>query len=207
LWVYQRILAVDNNKTGVEWKDWDKLLAGQPLKQITDPDHPNKWNCGAALNQFGVSRFGGDHYRAAATPYYKPFRSKTTPTRVADIQFDEEKLRKGIAKIRELLARKIAITVFVAHNDGFTAVNGVIQQSGNTHFVTIVGCDAAGQNFLTTDPWPFGSRLLYTSGIFGNVESIFMGQLQVFERGGLILSTPVNSHGSNHNYIVLTGPS
>lgn len=207
LWVYQRILAADNNKTGLQWKDWDKLLADQPLKQITDPNHPNKWNCGAALNQFGVSRFGGDHYRAFSMPYYKPFRPKTTPARVADIQFDEEKLRRGIQKIRELLEKKIAVTVFVAHNDGFTTRDGIIQQSGNTHFVTIFGCDNAGENFLITDPWPGGSKLLYKSGIFGDVESLFMGRLKVFNQGRLIVASPTNNHGSRHNYVLLTGPS
>lgn len=206
LWVYRRILDAKNNETAVPRKDWDRLLADQPLKQITDPDHPNKWNCGASLNTFGQSYFGKDHYRFVGTQYYKPFKPTpgSTQNKQADIQFDDELLRRGAEKIRDLLQRQIAVTVFVVHHDGFLVKNGVIQQTGHTHFLTIVGCDSAAKKFLVTDPWPGGSRLMYTSGILGTVDTAFMSVLEKFQ--GSVATSAAASRGA-HNYTVLTGPS
>jgi hypothetical protein len=198
---YTRILSKDNNLVG-NWEEWDKLLKDQPLKQITDPDHPNRWNCGAAASQFGFNFFGRSHFTAGSQRYYKPFVPRGKINKVDDILFDVHKLVDGVTKIIQLLAQKTAVEVFMAHNDGFTVSNGVIQQSGNTHFVTIVGCDEFGSKFLVTDPWPGGSRCTYTSGIFGNVDSAFMGTLENF---GDIVKTPSGSLGV-HKYILLTGP-
>lgn len=203
LWVYQRILSNDNNIVGNR-DDWDRILKDQPLKQITDPKHPANWNCGAALDRFGVSFFGPAHYAGGTTLYYKPFHPSSRVNMMDDIQFDDKKLAKGVANIRQLLAKKVAVTVFVVHHNGFLVTNGVIKPSGHTHYLTIIGCDADAKKFLVTDPWPGGSRLMYTSGIFGTVDSAFMGILE-FTASGNIIQTPAGQRGV-HDYRVLSGP-
>jgi hypothetical protein len=94
--------------------------------------------------------------------------------------------------------------VFVVHHDGFSVTGGVIQQTGKTHFLTIIGCDSGGKEFIVTDPWPGGSRLMYTSGILGTVDSAFMGKLH-YDPGANQMFTPAGGRGA-HDYIVLTGP-
>jgi hypothetical protein len=206
LWVYQRLLKADNNKVPVDWHDWDKLLADQPLKQITDPNHPNKWNCGAALDRFGQSYFGKHYSGIKNHRYYKPFRRPKgiNKNRVPDIVFDAALVEKGRAAIQNLLKKQNAITVFVAHNDGFLVdPSGVIKPSGDTHYLTIIGCDKDGKKFLVSDPWPGGSRLEYKSGIFGTVNSAFLG-LMIYDSAIDQIRT-YNQKG-RHNYIVLEGP-
>jgi len=208
LLVYQRILSRDNNIVG-NWEDWDRILKDQPIKQITDPEHPANWNCGAAASNFGNTYFGSTHFTAERTRYYKPFRPRGGVNKKDDIQFDADKLAKGIAGIRRLLEQKAAVRVFAVHDDGFTVENGIIKQTGATHYLTIIGCDAAGEKFLVTDPWPGGSRLIYKSGIFGNVDSAFMGLLQNFGgSAGIRVSEEAQrgAHTGPHEYLVLSGP-
>lgn len=205
LWVYQRILKAENNNLLMSRNDWDRLLADQPLKQNTDPNHPNKWNCGAALNRFGHSYFGPHYAGIKSKRYYKPFRPKANTTnRVSDIVFDSALVAKGREAIQKLLEKQNAITVFAVHDDGFSVdPSGVIKPTGATHYLTIVGCDKEGKKFLASDPWPGGSRLAYQSGIFGTVDSAFLGlliydsnkdQIRTFAQRGW------------HEYIVLEGP-
>jgi hypothetical protein len=204
LLAYQRILSKEDNIVG-DRAQWDRILKDQPLKQITDPDHPAKWNCGAAASKFGNTYFGSTHYTAEKTRYYKPFRSSGQVNKMDDIQFDADKLAKGVAEIQRLLAGKVAVRVFAVHHDGFTVQNGIIRATGETHFLTIIGCDTAGERFLVTDPWPGGSRLIYTSGIFGNVDSAFMGLLQNFG-GSTGIRTSAEAQRGAHQYRVLSGP-
>ena len=204
LWVYQRILSPGNNNT-INRDQWDRLLADQPLKQITDPDHPNRWNCGAALDHFGTSQFGAAHYTGGLTPLYKPFKPKPhIENQMSDIEFIPEKVARAAAKLRTLLEKKTAVTVLVVHHNGFSVSGGIIQQTGRTHFLTVIGCDSAAKEFLVTDPWPGGSRLMYTSGILGNVDSAFMGRLK-FDPAANSIFTPAGSRGA-HDYRVITGP-
>ena len=209
LWVYQRILAAGNNNTSISREDWDSILADQPLKQITDKQHPERWNCGAALSTFGASYFGTSHYQFGSVRYYKPFKSAhpKAANKMADIEFDDGMVSRGAAKIRHLLEKNIAVTVFVVHDDGFDVQNGEIKPTGDTHYVTIVGCDSAGKTFLFTDPWPGGSRLLYNSGIFGDVNCAFMGLLDFSQRGRNIIATSPASMLGAHRYMVLAGPA
>jgi hypothetical protein len=205
LWVYLRILSPGNNNLTIGRNQWDRLLADQPLKQITDPDHPSRWNCGAALDHFGTSQFGAAHYAGGMTPLYKPFRPKAhTENQMSDIEFIPEKVARAAAKLRTLLENKTAVTIFVVHHNGFSVSGGIIQQTGHTHFLTVIGCDSAAKEFLVTDPWPGGSRLMYTSGILDTVDSAFMGRLK-FDPDANRISTPAGSRGV-HDYLVLTGP-
>jgi hypothetical protein len=44
--------------------------------------------------------------------------------------------------------------------------NGRLQPNlGGGHFVLIVGCSSSADLFLYVDPWPGGSRLIYTGGM------------------------------------------
>jgi len=203
LWVYTRILAKENNVVG-DWASWDSVLKDQPLKQITDPAHPANWNCGAALNKFGNDFFGARHFTIGDKFYYKPFGPKVSSANKSDIKFDGPVVTKGIKSIKSSLSKGVAVRVFVVHHEPFTVGGGRVKASGNTHYLTIVGCDDAGENFLVTDPWPSGSKLTYTSGIFGDVDSAFMGLLKYSSRWDLIF-TPVGQRGG-HDYWVLTGP-
>jgi hypothetical protein len=204
LHVYDRIVNTKNNNTAIDWKDWDRLLADQPLKQVTDPSHPNKWNCGAALNQFGTSYFGPAHYKNGITRLYKPFSSKNRPYQKSDIVFDADLVQRSVGKIKNLLSQRTAVTVFVVHHDGFSASGGIIHESAKTHYLTIVGCNASATLFLYTDPWPGGSKLMYSSGIFGNIDSAFMGLLK-FDSNANSIFSPAGFRGA-HDYLVLTGP-
>jgi hypothetical protein len=196
LFVYQRILSIKNN-TLPDSSQWQKLLADQPLKQNTDMDHPSNWNCGTAASMFGNSFFGKSHFGEATTRLYNPPKSD----RMADLTFNADVVRSSLNRLNQLLAKGIAVRVFAAHDDGFKIVNGVIQATGKTHFLTIVG-GGPGDEYLTTDPWPGGSRSMYTSGILGNVDCAFMGRLKFT---GDQLATHQDDRGV-HNYKVLTGP-
>jgi hypothetical protein len=203
LWVYTRMLARENNVVG-DWATWDTVLKDQPLKQITDPAHPANWNCGASLNRFGNDFFGAKHFLVADKLYYKPFKGTVSSANKADIVQDVAATTQGVKNIKAKLSKGVAVRVFVVHHDPFSVKGGRIQATGKTHYLTIVGCDSAAKNFLVTDPWPGGCKLNYTSGIFGDVDSAFMGLLTYDDRWSLIY-TPPGQRGA-HNYWVLTGP-
>lgn len=209
LWAYQRILSRENNNEAISRGDWDKLLADQPLKQITDKKRQKEWNCGGALNAFGAKYFESDHYEFDLTPYYNSFVPKKDPrthlptkNMISDLVFERDTISRAATTIRDKLRQKKAVTVFVVHHDGFTVSGGRINQSNLTHYLTIVGCDSAAKNFLVTDPWPTGSRMQYASGIFGNVESLFMGKMERFDT---VITTSAGFRGA-HDYTLLTGP-
>jgi hypothetical protein len=214
LWVYQRVLSPKNND------QWDHVLADQPLKQIADIKRQGSWNCGGALDRF-ARNFGSGHYRFGGARYYKPFIPKPhQANRVIDIEFDAEKVRHGAHRLRTLGAQRTAVTVYaVLGQEGFGVVNGTITHP-HTHYVTIIGCNKDGSIFLHVDPWPGGSMMTYTSAIFGNVPSIFMGTL-VYRKDAHFIhrflgdgydekiqrdTIGTGSYESSHRYLLLTGP-
>ena len=205
LLAYQRILSKENNIVG-DRDEWDRFLKDQPLKQITDPDHPKQWNCGAAASQFGQSFFGGSHFTTERNRYYKPFQAKAgSRNLMSDIKFDENSLEKGRRAIVGGLKKRIAERVFCVHHDGFSVQAGGIVASGMTHYLTIIGSSFSEDTFLVTDPWPGGSRLSYTSGIFGDVDSSFIGLLSV-RSNNLGIFTSEFQPLAAHKYLVLSGP-
>jgi hypothetical protein len=110
--------------------------------------------------------------------------------------------------VRRLRDKK-ATTVFATNLDEFgTNSNGIITHPG-THFITFVGCSGDGRSFLVADPWPTGSMMTYTSGIFGNVHLIFMG-LMFFRPEEHRLSRDaldgVKVVEGVHRYVVIEGP-
>ena len=201
--VYQKILSDKNNAVG-DRKTWDKLLKDQPLKQITDPDHPAQWNCGAALDKFGNDFFGAKHQTVGNVDYYAPMAKNGKNLKMSDIAFLDDVVADGARRIKNLLSEGTATRVFVVHHDGFsTNALGRIKPSGKTHYLTIVGCNEDATSFLAVDPWPNGSKLMYTSGLLGTIDSAFMGRLERSTRGGTLF-TPAGQRGG-HDYQVLSG--
>ena len=116
------------------------------------------------------------------------------------------KLQQGVEKIRSLLNNKTPVRVFVSHHYPVTVTGGRVQTSNRTHYLSIIGHGMVDgkPTFLCIDPWPGGSKLTYKSGIFGNVNSVFMGLLEFSNNA---LSTPVSASGQQaHDYLVLAGP-
>jgi hypothetical protein len=174
--VYKRILELDNNNSSITWDDWDKLLAN-PLKQtFTAKKDQRRWDCGASANRFGQSYFGPLHFLSANSPYYTPFPSNVSTARRSDLKFEASRMRRGLEKIRTLISNEVAITVFATHSDGMSVSGGVVQQRNSTHFLTVVGMNQDGTEFLVTDPWPGGSKTLYDGGIYPGRESILWVQ-------------------------------
>jgi hypothetical protein len=195
--MYQRVLAKRNNDASIPAADWDNSptewvhpgLADQPLKQVTS--NAASYNCGRALDRFsqifGRDNLGHARYTAGHKLYYKHVSSNF----VYDLKFDADKVSTGARTIARLLREKrTAVTVFATNSSTFGHdARGVITHPG-THYVTIVGCSANERKFLIVDPWPRGSIMNYTSGIFGNVPSIFMSCLEYFQNDERISSLP-----------------
>ncbi len=201
--VYQRALDPVNNALPDSRDTWDSRLADQPLKQITDPHTPSKWNCGAALSDFGTKYFKRIDSSEATLYYNKPKSGER-----ADIfnAINAAKLRAGVDKIRALLRHQTAVRVFVSHHYPVKLNGARVSPTGHTHYLSIIGFGEVNrkQRFLYIDPWPAGSKLTYNSGIFGDVNSIFMGQL---EYDADVLQTPPSAtFNQSHDYLVLAGP-
>jgi hypothetical protein len=202
LWAYQRILAKENNVVSDRDK-WSEVLKDQPLKQKTE----GTLDCGTACDRFGNRFYGRKHYHVGAqSPYYRPFWKTGMGVGKKDqIDIDADAQKRGVTEITRLLGKGEAVVVFVVHHDGFNVDrSGKILVSGETHWLTIVGCDALSSNFLYTDPWPYGSFLSYNSGIFGDVNSQFMGIL-TFNKDSNQVVTPNGSAGG-FKYLLLSGP-
>ena len=168
---------------------------------------PSSFDCGTACDRFGNRFFGTKHYHVGAqSPYYRPYRKTGNGVGKMDqIDIDADALKRGVTEITRLLGKGEAVVVFVVHDDGFNVDrSGKIMQSVDTHWLTIVGGDALSSNFLYTDPWPGGSFLSYNSGIFGNVNSQFMGIL-TFNKDSNRVVTPSGAAGL-HKYLLLSGP-
>ena len=189
---YRRALDPNNNAVSNDSDTWAAKLAGQPFKQNTTP---GKYDCGETIGRFGKDLFGG-----VSLTYGKAYYLKPTSDRMDDLQMDVPALTGGMKAIRKLLDDKKTVRVFVAHLDGFTTP--VITNTAHTHFLSIIGYGGdSNDKFLYIDPWPGGSKLKYTSGIFGNVSSAFMGTL--YFDGKRLTNV---AHGS-HDYVVIAGPA
>lgn len=195
--VYQRALDFRNNDVPSDRASWDSRLADQPLKQITNPATPQKWNCGGALQDFGTRYFGKISSGEPTLYYDRPKSGSEADLRAA---INTVRLQKGVEKIRALLHKKTPVRVFVAHHYPVSVSQGRVTPTGYTHYLTIIGYKE--EKFLCIDPWPGGMRLDYQSGIFGTCRSAFMGMLR-FD-GRTLESPPM--HAGVHNYLVIAGP-
>jgi len=200
---YERALDSRNNDVPSDRKTWDGRLADQPLKQITNPATPQKWNCGAALQSFGTSFFGKFSSGEPSRYYDTPKGGKEEDIRRA---INSSKVKSGVDRIQAFVNSKTVVRVFCSHHYPVTISNGQILASGYTHYLSIFGYGSreGKLRFLCIDPWPGGSKLTYTSGILGNCPSAFMG---ILEFNGSTLETPASlSSGQAHSYLVVAGP-
>jgi hypothetical protein len=220
LWVYRRIFDPANNdlgnKNGREavFNDWQDRLANQPLKQNTDPKDQRKWNCGAAIDHFNRVSFGRSHDVWGMRDYIKPMKKNGSGLLIKSIEFLNDDIKAGARRMKNALEKGTATVLFVVHHDKFsTDENGRIRASNLTHYLSVVGCNEAGTEFLALDPWPGGMQLKYRSGIFdsqGGVLSNFMGTLRLglrwgdLDSKGTILATPQPKSGA-HEYFVVRG--
>ena len=192
------MLSAVNNTDLPNRGDWDQLR-DNPLKQNTGKD-PKQWNCGGALMTFSSNYIGPKHSQSGGIHYYNSPKS----AKLSELTFKKDLVSTGAARLRDKLRNGNVITVFVGHNENLTLKDNVIQQSGNTHFLTLFGCSNDGKKFVFFDPWPSGSKLRYTSGVGGDINSIFRGMLEFHEDEGKFRS-PDSVPGSHH-YIILDGP-
>jgi len=192
--IYQSALAPENNDTSAGREQWDKTLKNQPIKESIA-----RMDCGTHATSFVVKAFGKAYLLSLRNPYYKP----ATSDKKADLKMKPDIVQSGVTEIRRLLSSKTAIIVRAVHSDGFSFP--VIRDSSFTHFLIIVGY-GSNNKFLCLDPWPGGSRLTYTSGLFGDVKSAFMGILEYFPSSGQIRTPSEHTPHQSHDYIVIQGP-
>jgi hypothetical protein len=130
--------------------------------------------------------------------YYLPPKSD----KMADLRFNANHVRIGIAKIKQLLSDGQPVRVWLIHHDGFA--RPVIRGDRRTHYLTIIGFSAT--KFLYLDPWPGGSSLQYDGGMYPKNWIAFMGELE-FDPSHLDMGivSPSTAAGA-HKYKVLAGP-
>ncbi len=195
--LYQSALAPENNDTSIPFgarrEIWDKTLKNQPIKESI-----RGMDCGTHAKNFVVKAFGKAYGLSLRNIYYKPAISG----KKADLKMKPDIVRSGVIEIRRLLMSKTAIIVRAVHTDGFSFP--IIRDSSFTHFLIIVGY--GGNRFLCLDPWPGGSRLTYTSGLLGDVNSAFMGILEYFPSFDQIRTPSEFTPHQAHDYIVIQGP-
>jgi hypothetical protein len=155
------------------------------------------FNCGDVAASYGRKIFGKETF-TTNVQYYLPAKTD----QIADLRFDPTLVEHGIQKIQLLLRRGTPVRVWLIHHDGFS--HPVIRGDPRTHYLTIVGFSS--NRFLYLDPWPAGSVLYYTGGMYSVKRIAFMGEL-TFDRAhpeSGIFSPLVRS--GQHGYTVIAGP-
>jgi hypothetical protein len=172
----------------------DKGNFGHFLSQNTTPGH---YNCGDVAASYGRKVFGKETFTASIA-YYLPAKTD----QIADLRFNPTLVEHGIQKIQLHLRRGTPVRVWLIHHDGFS--HPVIHGDPRTHYLTIVGFSS--NKFLYLDPWPGGSILKYSGGMYSDREIAFMGEL-TFDRThrDLGIFSPLGRLG-RHNYTVIAGP-
>lgn len=154
-------------------------------------------NCGDTAAAYGQKLFGKDTH----TNYFQYYLPPTTD-KMADLRFNANAVRDGIAKIKAFLGKGEPVRVWLIHHDGFSTP--VIRGDPRTHFLTIIGYSAT--KFLYLDPWPTGSILEYDGGMYSKRSIAFIGELEFdtshFDMG---IVSPAAVTGAHH-YKVLAGP-
>lgn len=172
-------------------------------------------NCGDTAAAYGViSNPDPNYYLNASTYKAKRIFSKSVYTggkqyylppksdKMADLRFDANLVRGGIAKIKKYLSDGHPVRVWLIHHDGFA--RPVIRGDTRTHYLTIIGFSAT--KFLYLDPWGGGSLLQYDGGMYSKRLIQFMGELE-FDPSHLDMgiASPSTAMGA-HKYKVLVGP-
>ncbi|QCI63443.1 C39 family peptidase [Phreatobacter stygius] len=180
VYLYSRILSDPSDSTHI-------------LSQNTTA---GQYNCGDVAAGYGTKIFTKPTHTAYFTYYLPPQSDK-----MADLRFNANRLKLGIAKIKTMLDKGTPVRVWLIHHDGFKPI---IQGDTRTHFLTIVGYSAT--KFLCLDPWPGGSELDYQGGMYAKTRNAFMGELEFDPvRLELGIGSPAGSLGA-HSYKVIAGP-
>jgi hypothetical protein len=153
------------------------------MKHHGIPEKNAEFACGSAVKIF-LQKYMKT-YPAKGEPWVHPFyktpvvdpvpprlSGKTYP--YGKIEFNMNKIRKGIDNIKKLLAKGIAVRIPLIHkgNDFILDVHNKSQIAAQ-HYVGIVGYDGS-DTFLYIDPWP-GFSGIYTSYA---VDSKFLGEMK-----------------------------
>jgi hypothetical protein len=92
-----------------------------------------------------------------------------TPARLEDVKYDQATVERAQRKIRQILEKKTAVRVGVSLAGAatrMTVIGGdLVAYHAGGHYVLIVGCNSAADEFLYVDPLPSASRLEYEGGI------------------------------------------
>ena len=165
---------------------------------LTQDTRIGHYNCGDVAAAYGKRFFGTATYTEGRT-YYR----KLTSNRIVDLRFEPQLVRHGIERIRSLLAQGTSVRVWLVHHDGFSTTE--IRRDPRTHYLTIVGY-SRNNRFLFLNPWPKGSSLEYSGGVFAPRHSAFMGELAFdpsnLDRG---IFSPFDAMG-RFPYTVIAGP-
>ena len=144
-------------------------------------------------------------------PYSKPVPGMKTETARAaikreDIKYDDARLKRGCAAIRQRLLKGIPSIVGLIYIAS-TAVqaNGTLNETGEGgHSVPIVGCNVDATQFLYIDVYPQGSKLKYGGGFADRDlfpwDCDFLGMFELRNdaaRGSLVLRARPGTEGSS----------
>ena len=179
--------------------DYSRIINGPSSNKhmLSQNTEKGKYNCGDVAAAYGKKLFAKEAY----TPYFVYYQPPTSD-KMADLRFDEKAMRKRIARIKALLDDGIPVRLWMIHADGFRKV---IQGDWRSHFLTMIGYSAS--KFLYIDPWPAGSILKYSGGMYDPTDVAFLGELS-FDTANLAngIRSPSGFKGA-HNYTVIAGPS
>jgi hypothetical protein len=164
------------------------------LSQDTRRGH---YNCGDVAAGYGTKIFSKATFVSYFAYYLPP-----TSDKMADLRFNANRVRDGVAKIKAMVAKGTPVRVWLIHDDGFSTP--VIRGDWRTHFLTIIGFSAT--KFLYLDPWPTGSRLDYEGGMYPKKSIAFMGELEFdMSHFDLGIGSPTTAAGA-HKYKIIAGP-
>lgn len=171
----------------------NKIKEGHRLSQNTTA---GKYNCGDTAASYGTKIFSKPTYTNYFTYYNPPVSDK-----MDDLAFDPKRMSMAISKIKGHLNAGTPVRVWLIHHDGFKKK---IEGDTRTHFLTIIGY--SDNRFLTIDPWPGGSMMLYDGGVWPAQWNGYLGELTYdaahLEKG---IHNRTLKKGA-HDYIVIAGP-
>jgi hypothetical protein len=118
--------------------------------------------CGSVCTASGSKLFG------KVSENYLTYHTLTTKVDSRDdVKYAKGTIDRARVVIKKLLEKGTAVRVGVTYAPSTAMIKARQLQptSSGGHFVLIVGCNAAADQFLYIDPWPGGSKLQYKGGI------------------------------------------
>jgi hypothetical protein len=184
----QRML--NNRWGGGAFTNVDNIFEQNGASNRSSDPKIGHWTCGIVARYRPEQIFGkipmpaDDWY---TRPLHEPLSGKVL-TKRSDVKYKSAKIAAVVAQIVAALNKRQAVRVGVLDDPvdlatGFRMqiIDGkLIAYYGGGHSVIIVGCNAAGTEFLYIDPWGGGSALEYKGGIAGNQVAGKCEQLGLF---------------------------